>query len=299
MRRGGKAGAGVACPFDTANDRVKFPGSKILLIGMKMTTRNLVQIPLVTASWGVKLPDVVRYLEREFVNRFFDEGELMIPTVRKFHKHADEERGDEHEGMARIEATVNGAPVNGLVGAGGDAFILSTSCIDDEGLMRQLNYDAAIRIVDVIGFASAIASRIPYFRQGIQGYCIYRNSKKVVASVSRPGVSLDFDTIGKDPIKTFNDMKQIVSEVATQDALFRKSIKYAHQAEYRFAWHSESAIGQDSIVVKCPDARRFCERVDVFPTDNEMSMNVMGATMSMITKSEFEKFKREEDKNKS
>lgn len=41
---------------------------------------------------------VYRYLDKELVNAFFNEGKLRLSSFNKFRKHSDEHRGDKDEG---------------------------------------------------------------------------------------------------------------------------------------------------------------------------------------------------------
>lgn len=251
--------------------------------------QNTVQLPFITATWQIKLPTVVRYLEKGYVENFFSTGELMLASVKKFHQHADEQRGDTEEGLAQLNVLVNETPVVGLVGSGSNAFILSTSCIDDESLMQQLNYDAAIRIVDTIGFAAAIAECIPFFRHGTQGYCIYRDSKRIMRKIKKPNLPDLPPKTGAEAEKYFHEMNAALAEANAHESLFRKALRYASQAEYRFIWFADSAIEKDSIIIKCPKAIQFCEKIDNFPKDSELSTTVAGAKMSILTQAEFNK----------
>ena len=63
--------------------------------------KNTVQIPLIAAECQIKLPTVVRYLEKEYVDEFFNTGTPMLASVKKFHQHTDEQRGDTEEGLQK------------------------------------------------------------------------------------------------------------------------------------------------------------------------------------------------------
>ena len=44
--------------------------------------------------WTMFTPTVFRLMEREYVERFFETGELMLSSFLRFSQHKDEERND-------------------------------------------------------------------------------------------------------------------------------------------------------------------------------------------------------------
>lgn len=245
---------------------------------------NSFTIPIITVSMEVKLPTVVRYLEEEYVDRFLSTGELMISGISKFHKHKDEQRGDQEEGLAHLALTVNGMPFNALISTGSNAYILSTSCIDDENLMTQLNYNSAIRINNSLGFAAAIAESMSFCRHTLQGFCIYRDSKKIASSsVTNHNLPDIKDLKNEDAEKFMSEMNSVMHEANQNESLFRKALQYAPQAEYRFIWFTLEETQKDSIIIKSPKAAKFCEKITTFPKNSELSTSLMGAKVSIST----------------
>lgn len=237
---------------------------------------NSLTFPIVTTSLEVKLPVVVRYLEEKYVDNFFSNGELMISSISKFHRHKDEQRGDSEEGLAHLALNINGMPLNGLVGTGSNAYILSSSCIDDENLMEQLGYNSAIRINNCLEFAAAIAESIPFCRHAVQGFCIYRDSKKIVSTIKNTNIP-EINNLGPgDAEKFMKEMNSVMHEANQNESLFRKALKYASQAEYRFVWFSSEDIIGDQIITKCPKAAKFCEKITSFTKESELSVDLMG-----------------------
>jgi len=51
-------------------------------------------------SWHLRLPIVYRYLEQEYVAKFFETSEIRLSSFSQFRKHKDEQRGDSAEGKA-------------------------------------------------------------------------------------------------------------------------------------------------------------------------------------------------------
>jgi hypothetical protein len=59
--------------------------------------------------------------------------------------------------------------------------------------------------------------------------------------------------------KWFHEQNRHTGKLAV-DAYFMKHMSFAHESEYRFIWFAEGTR-RDFIVVKCPAAIPFCERI--------------------------------------
>ena len=57
-----------------------------------MITLNIVK------PWSVRTPTVYRYMDAQYVERFFATGELRLTPMRIFRAYTCEQRGDTHEG---------------------------------------------------------------------------------------------------------------------------------------------------------------------------------------------------------
>jgi hypothetical protein len=81
-------------------------------------------------SWNVRTPLLTRYLEAKYVELFFKEGVLRIPSFKKFRENPDEQRGDPAEGAAYQEITAPNAR-HTIVGLNGqEAYVLSCSTVE-------------------------------------------------------------------------------------------------------------------------------------------------------------------------
>ncbi|MGK0379714.1 MAG: hypothetical protein ACJA1Z_003542 [Patiriisocius sp.] len=91
---------------------------------------------------------------------------------------------------------------------------------------------------------------------GLEGHCNYVKSRvhfldKEIEN-SRILHNLDFQN---DP-KAMTLFQQITLGIE----LFLKLEKYQHQREYRLIWFSTPNL-KDSIIVKCPEAIEFCDKI--------------------------------------
>jgi hypothetical protein len=87
----------------------------------------------VAREWRIRRPYVYRYLEREYVDRFFKEGALRVSSFAQFAEHPDEERQDGKEGWGTvIQTTPGGAAGHTLfahMSQGANAYVLCGSTI--------------------------------------------------------------------------------------------------------------------------------------------------------------------------
>jgi hypothetical protein len=54
---------------------------------------------------------------------------------------------------------------------------------------------------------------------------------------------------------------KLLNELSDNDELFIKEMHYRDEDEYRIIWFTGSNV-KDSLLVQCPEAIQFCERID-------------------------------------
>lgn len=223
--------------------------------------QQIARVPI-TREWRVRRPYFYRYLDRQFVDLFFNDGVLRLSTFQTFARHVDEQRQDAKEGWGVVSNNTSdggGQSIFASVGMGFDSYVLCGSTMFTQELKRAFGTESGFRINDTISFANVVSSHIPGFRTGIEGGCIYNQYRSVERDVGKINLD-DFKTPdgkGFDMGKMF----QMTSQLAADDLFFLKQQKYAHQNEYRLLW-----FGSDSelpyIDIKCPEAVQFCTRFD-------------------------------------
>jgi hypothetical protein len=246
---------------------------------------SVITVPVEFLPWHIVNPTVVRYLERRYVDDFFETGKLRIPSCKAFWKHGDEQRGDQHEALIRVVGThTSGGRFDGSACFAGDSFVLSTSCVEDlaVGSTFASSYDAAIRILDPVGFGVAVARSVPGYKGGFQGFCRYRDSRTV--ELEEPVPDFVPPTNEADAKTVVDRLQAFVSGHATLHALLQKGLKYRSQNEYRFVWNSFEAESVDFLDIVVPEARQFCRRVISTPDGPDLTSNWAGAQVTVMTK---------------
>lgn len=233
-------------------------------------------IPVTFARpWRIRRPYLYRYLEKEHVNRFFNEGILRISSFAAFGKHPDEERMDDKEGSGVVMHTNSegtGQTIMARIDQGSNAYILCGATAFSEELKDAFARDSGFRINDTTSFADAVAHHIPGFRGGVEGSCLYLDNR----TVSRNLGHIDLDQFKSQPNSSNLDMGKLgglLQTIADDDLCFTKPLKYAHQNEYRLIWFVPANVA-GHIDIRCPEAANFCTRFEeLFSEHHQVSLN--------------------------
>lgn len=212
-----------------------------------------------------KVPCVYRYMNREFVERFFEDGILRISSFARFRSYPDEVRGDKSEGGGSIRGTGadKGFAFHLMTQVGENGYMLSASLESSQDLQKQFGADSQFTIVDPLAFAVAISNAIPGSAQVFLGYCNYQPHRMIEKAV--PGLSsADFtDNDGNFIIGGPGMMKRMTQMVGTGiDLMFLKEHRYQYQAEFRFVWTINSTFFEveEFRDISCKEAVQYCER---------------------------------------
>ena len=211
----------------------------------------------VCSPWAGFTPTVYRMMGREYVDRFFKTGELLISSFDKFSKHSDEQRLD-NEGRNILVAKGSNSTVISVTAHGQDSYILCGTARKDIELFKKFGCDAAIRIYDTTGFGQTILRHLPGVQRGIEGFCVYHD--EWIESNPR---DLNTDQI----VNQLKEKKVMDSKVlydivnaAGPGVYFQKQSRFFHQTEYRWVWITDHEV-RDSSMIHVPDARNFCAAV--------------------------------------
>lgn len=219
-------------------------------------------------EWHIRRPPLYRYLEREFVDQFFNCGLLRLSSFLEFSRHKDEQRHDPQEGhgmMMSKNSDGKGQVIGGYATYGEDAYVLCCSTLFDSKLGSDFRTDSGFRINNIAAFAQIIASHVPGFRMGIEGNCIYLANRTVERDIG----PVDIETLKSDNEPDKIDLGKMIgtlNRIAGDDLLFVKHAgKYAHQQEYRLLWMTH-APADTHLLIKCPEAIQFCSRFEDLET---------------------------------
>ncbi len=199
-------------------------------------------------------PYVYRYMDSAFIEEFFESGRLRLSSFDAFSKHEDEQRKDTSEGKAVVFASSPNQTQVSVIGKGHDAYVLSTSVLDDDALGEQFGTLDRLEIFHPLQFALAIARRLPGCAGSLQGSCHYSDKPMEVRSND-----IDFSTRTPDGSIPMENVLGPAMQSSGQLPLFRKRMRFKHQAEYRFFWFAP--VAEPFLFIECPEARQYCRRI--------------------------------------
>lgn len=208
------------------------------------------------------MPPVYRYMNKKYIDEFFDTGRIRLSSFNIYKKYEDSVRGDKGEGMNIAIATSikDNMTVYAVLGVGMDAYSLCSSTIYSQELLSKFESDGAFRIKDSQSFGLTIANKVKDLVEGMQGHCIYvdaRTTKKEIESLSLDKMKISPEGQELDMGK----MAQKMREINSVESFFMKPMEYQYQSEYRFIWLVQGKT-EEYIEIECKEAIQFCERID-------------------------------------
>jgi hypothetical protein len=206
-------------------------------------------------------PTVYRYMPKQFVDDFFNHGKLRIGSFKKFKQNEDIQKGDKSEGNAYIVGSSGTHSFMSVANYGSDAFVLSTSLVISNDLQTLFESDDCIVITDPVNFAIEVSKKIEHFRGLLVGACRYQPNKTIQRNI--PNIDIDSLKVSEmDQSIDMNKLFSISSTGAGDDVYFNKLMIHSPQQEYRFIWFTWDGDVPDSIDITCPEAKKYCRRLN-------------------------------------
>lgn len=136
-------------------------------------------------NWHVKTPTVYRYLEQEYIDKFFEEGIIQLSSFAQFAEHEDEARKDSDEGVNIMTVEDEDSAIIGVGAAGRDAYVFCGSTIASDELMEEFGVDGYFKINDTRAFAREISKSleqsddVKQVKRGVEGFCEYADGNRI------------------------------------------------------------------------------------------------------------------------
>jgi len=179
------------------------------------------EMPLVR-PWRIRRPYVFRYLEKQFVDAFFESGSLRLSSFAKFSRHKDEQRFDPDEGY---------------------------------GMVFHRNHEGTGQTLETLlpGISQA-------FLRDKKGHALMSRNGSLIGTWGR--VDLNAFKVSPESNELDGlRVASFLQEVTDDELMFLKQSRFAHQSEYRFLWHIGREIDGHLDIV-CPEARQNCSRFE-------------------------------------
>ena len=203
-----------------------------------------------------------RYLEKQYVESFFDTGSIMLSSFARC-RSLECARGDNREGKANFAVAGKNTTAFGIFNSGLNTQFLCTSRIETTHLMHKFGVDDYFVITRPAHFAQAIAECMADVKEMHMNDCIYSDNGYETTSPEPFVDSLPNLADEKSALEwaewQHSRLSNIIQESLGNRGLFTKRLSYQDEAEFRFAW-TLSKPADDQVLVPCIDAVRYCKR---------------------------------------
>lgn len=218
--------------------------------------------------WQITVPPLIRYMETQYIEEFFETGKLMLTTFERCKTIEDKSRKDESEGICNFEIDHNNGNISGLQVFGKQSYMLCTSLIESKRLMEQFKTDNYLIIFQPLEFANCISKWIPGFKRGQIGLCTYKERKTVKRNVQfdpnkTTMLMLKASEEGNEveAKRLFYQSREEISEAINNNILNEpylvKSSTYSDESEVRIIWTAEDDANKP-LFINCKEATNFC-----------------------------------------
>jgi len=217
-------------------------------------------VPLFIVNHRVLTPPVYRSMACNYVDLFFERGNLRISSFRQFAKHPDELHRDADEATAMVTSI----PVGGLQGTvflerNNNALILCASVRSDQQSFTGQRYDGCLRIDRTREFATAVARRISGVVEVIEGFCIY-SDKRILTKHVGPVSPADVQDDGNPNLMSQQKLQAFAARFDGPTRFFMKELRHEKESEYRIIWLLDHEA-PDYLDIECREAIQFCTRI--------------------------------------
>jgi hypothetical protein len=208
------------------------------------------------------IPYLYRYEDKKWIDDFFENGNIVLSSFRNYQNYKDNQLGDIYEGHSmNIVNGNNDMMVSAYTKVGLNEFCFCTSTILDEKLKGVFKRNSVFRITDPLNFMLEIARSLPRLERVLFGNCVYVNQKIISSNITKP-IEMNDLKDDQEPDKINADkLMSAVSPSFNRHQFFLKNIEYQTQSEYRILWTIDKIINE-GIIIYCPEARRFCDRIE-------------------------------------
>lgn len=197
-----------------------------------------------------RAPQVFRYMPKNFVDDFLNQGKLRLSSFKKYREEDHPEKGDEKEGKFQLMGFFNPGFLHANGGAEDYQYVLCTSMLGNKNIMAQFEANDCFVISNPLQFAAEIASNIPGCKRVFQGVCNYNEN----FSVYSPNISLE----GTNGLAE-HQADALLRHTLGSEHFFKKPSKYSSQYEYRFVFETDREVSEYIDIVSIA-ASKLCMR---------------------------------------
>lgn len=208
------------------------------------------------------IPSLYRFIEAQYVDLFFEKGELKLTTFENCKNLEDENRKDTKEGQSELYGYDGGIKMQIGFGVGSDAIMLCTSLSSEYKDNNGTIFDKYIEIFDVQGLLITIAEQLTkngYIINSILfGPCFY-TKKEFHNAVSSENFREKLD---KEKVFDWDEMTRIANTIGGNNMFFQKPIDKRLENEFRLLWIVDNIKKDQEIFVTIPHPEAYCRLID-------------------------------------
>jgi hypothetical protein len=129
-------------------------------------------------------PYLYRYEDEEFIDKFFDTGELLISSFDQYSQYDDNQLGDKSEGISiNSGRTDDGGVLVTVTKVGHNSYCFCTSTILSKRLYPVFKRNSVFRIKEPLNFMLEIEKSISRVNEVLYGNCIYKPEKTLKKNI--------------------------------------------------------------------------------------------------------------------
>jgi len=204
-------------------------------------------------------PFIYRYENQEWIDNFFETGEILISCFDQYSKYEDNQLGDMSEGLGSNMAIAQDGLIFTKTKFGMDCYCFCTSTQLRKELFKTFDRNSVFRIKDSINFMMQVEIALKNVTEVLFGNCIYLEERSIKKKIE----SVNFDAMANGSKNiSVEDTLSLAFKIGGFEQLFLKKLMHQEQNEYRLLWKTDSKV-TDSILIQCPEAIKFCEKVEL------------------------------------
>ena len=222
-------------------------------------------------------PFIYRFFNKEeYVDRFFNNGELLISTFKRCQSIEIKNRQDKYENQNKIIIKDGEYTIEIVVGFNFETLLFCTSLAQENVYNNKCSIEFGFKInrpaefLDVL--TRALVTKGIKIYEILKGPCVY-NNKQIELNATGSGFADKIISDNKKGIVDFGPTMEYISGHAQNHILMNKPTNYSFENEYRYIWKLISPITKDSvtddikinpdgsIIIQVPELIQFCERL--------------------------------------
>ena len=210
------------------------------------------------------VPTVYRFIEKEYVDKFFKSGNLKISNFTQCILLESKIRRDEKEGQGTSIAVEGNLRCKIGSCVGNNALLFCTSLSENNTLPDGTHYSEAIKIVNLNGFIDAVTKALIKCGYNVsvilKGPCIY-NNRIIQREIHDQALSELTAEMENGSSFDFGKLVGLQQSISLNDLYFSKPLDKSVENEYRILWLLDKEPKDEPLYIDVPEAIQYCQKI--------------------------------------